>query len=142
VFLANIGPLAAFTERAAWARNFFEAGGIEAIDSPGFNTADALADAFGGSGALIACVCGRDEDYAKLEGTVTALRARGCAAVYIVGKPETLEILLEADARAIQRVLFEGCDALAILQEAHDLLKVDEVIAAARRRAGDETQAG
>ncbi|RIA56334.1 methylmalonyl-CoA mutase family protein [Dichotomicrobium thermohalophilum] len=142
VFLANIGQLAAFTERATWAKNFFEAGGIEAIDSPGFDSAEALADAFSQSGALIACLCGRDEDYAKLAGAVTALRERGAAAVYIVGKPDTLEMLLEADARAIQRVLFEGCDALTILREAHDLLKVDEVIGAARRRAADETEAG
>ncbi len=142
VFLANIGPLAAFTERATWAKNFFEAGGIEAIDSPGFDSAEALADAFGESGALIACLCGRDGDYAKLAGVVPALRARGAGAVYIVGKPDTLEMLLEADARAIQRVLFEGCDALAILREAHEVLKVQEVISAACRRAADETETG
>ncbi len=142
VFLANIGPQAAFTERATWARNVFEAGGIEAIDSPGFDSAEALADAFSQSGALIACLCGRDADYAKLAGVVPALRARGAGAVYIVGRPDTLEMLLEADARAIQRVLFEGCDALAILREAHEVLKVDEVISAARRRAADDTEAG
>jgi methylmalonyl-CoA mutase len=142
VFLGNIGPLAAFTERATWARNVFEAGGIEAIDSPGFDSVEALADAFGESGALLACLCGRDADYAKLAGVVPALRERGAAAVYVVGTSETLEVLLEADARAIQRVLFEGCDALAILREAHEALQVDEVISAARRRAADETQAG
>jgi len=142
VFLATIGPLAAFTDRATWARNFFEAGGIEAIDSPGFDSVEALAGAFRESGALIACLCGRDEDYASLSGAAEALRARGAAAVYIVGRPQTLETLSEADARGVQRVLFEGCDALAILEEAHRLLKVDEVIAAARRRAADETQAG
>ncbi len=139
VFLANIGALAAFTERASWARNFFEAGGIEAIDSPGFDSAEALADAFRESGALIACLCGRDDDYAKLSGVVPALRARGAAAVYLVGNPDTLP---EADARATQRVLFEGCDALAILNEAHDALKVGEVISTARRRASDEIQDG
>lgn len=143
VFLANIGALAAFTERASWARNLFEAGGIEAIDSPGFNSSEALADAFRESGALIACLCGRDEDYAKLAGVVPALRARGAAAVYVVGKPDMPpDTLPEADSRAIQRVLFEGCDALAILNEAHDVLKVDEVISAARRRAADEIQYG
>lgn len=142
VFLANIGALAAFTERATWARNFFEAGGIEAIDSPGFDSAEAVAEAFRESGAMIACLCGRDADYAKLAGVVSGLRARGAAAVYIAGKPDTLEMLLEADARAIQRVLFEGCDALAILREAHEILKVDEVIDAARRRAAEETEAG
>ncbi len=142
VFLANLGALAAFTERATWAKNFFESGGIEVIDSAGFTEVEALTDAFRESGALIACLCGRDEDYAKLAGVVTSLRARGAAAVYLVGKPKTLEMPLEADAREIQRLLFDGCDALAILREAHQLLKVDDVILAARRRAADETQAG
>jgi methylmalonyl-CoA mutase len=142
MFLANIGSLAAFTERATWAKNFFEAGGIEAIDSPGFDSVDALADAFHESGALTACLCGRDVDYAALAGVATALRARGAAAVYIVGTSETLEMLAEADARAVQRVLHECCDALAILREAQEILQVDEVISAARRRAADETEAG
>ena len=37
VFLANLGTLADFTARATFAKNFFEAGGIEAVaneDSP------------------------------------------------------------------------------------------------------------
>jgi len=143
VFLANIGALAAFTERASWARNFFEAGGVEAIDSPGFDSAEAVAEAFRESGALIACLCGRDEDYAKLAGVAGALRARGAAAVYVVGAPDMLPSTLpEADMRAIRRVLFEGCDVLAILREAHEALKVGEVISAARRRAADEIQHG
>ena len=35
VFLANLGPASAFSERAAFARNFFEAGGIEARSNDG-----------------------------------------------------------------------------------------------------------
>jgi len=142
VFLANIGTLAAFTERATWAKNFFEAGGIEAIQGSGFESLNALAGAFRESGALIACLCGRDDDYAALAGVAEALRGRGAAAVYVVGTAKTLEVLPDVDARVIQRVLFEGCNALAILREAHEVLKVDEVISAARRRADDELPAG
>ena len=36
VFLANLGPIAAFTARARFAKNFFEAGGIEAVMNDGF----------------------------------------------------------------------------------------------------------
>ena len=37
IFLANLGPIAAFTARATFAKNFFEAGGIEAITNDGFS---------------------------------------------------------------------------------------------------------
>ena len=33
IFLANLGTLAEFTARATFAKNFFEAGGIEAVDA-------------------------------------------------------------------------------------------------------------
>lgn len=38
IFLANLGPLAAFTPRATFAKNFFESGGIEAVTNDGFAT--------------------------------------------------------------------------------------------------------
>src|SRR5262249_22483843 len=38
VFLANLGPLSAFIARATFARNFFEAGGIEALTNDGFKS--------------------------------------------------------------------------------------------------------
>ena len=43
VFLANIGPVAAFTARATFAKNFFEAGGIEAPGNEGFASTQAAA---------------------------------------------------------------------------------------------------
>lgn len=142
VFLANIGPLAAYTERATWARNFFEAGGIAAIPGGGADSAQALAAGFRDSGATIACLCGRDADYAALAGAAEALRAAGAAAVYMTGTPATLDGLAAADLRALDRVLHDGSDALSILGEMHRLLQVDEVIGAARRRADDETRTG
>ena len=36
IFLANLGTLAEFTARATFAKNFFEAGGIEAVANDGF----------------------------------------------------------------------------------------------------------
>ncbi|MFP4538860.1 MAG: methylmalonyl-CoA mutase family protein, partial [Dichotomicrobium sp.] len=138
VFLANIGPLAAFTERATWAKNFFEAGGIAALDRPGADSVGALVDAFSKSGASIVCLCGTDDGYAALSGAAAALREAGAVAVYIVGTAATLEALPQADTGAVHRVLHEGCDALAILSEAHRILQVDEVIGSARRREADE----
>ncbi len=42
VFLANLGTVAEFTARATFAKNFFEAGGIEAITSDGFKSRDEI----------------------------------------------------------------------------------------------------
>ncbi len=48
IFLANLGPVAAFTARATFAKNFFEAGGVEALGNEGFADAAALAEGFQG----------------------------------------------------------------------------------------------
>jgi methylmalonyl-CoA mutase len=142
VFLANIGPLAAYTERATWAKNFFEAGGIAAIPGDGADSAHALAAEFRDSGASITCLCGRDADYAALAGVAEALREAGAAAVYIMATPATLDGLADVDVRAVDRVLHDGCNALSILREAHHRLQVGEVIAAARRRQAEEARTG
>ena len=36
MFLANLGTLSDFTARATFAKNFYEAGGIEAVTNDGF----------------------------------------------------------------------------------------------------------
>src|SRR5262249_7219812 len=64
IFLANLGRLADFTARATFARNLFEAGGIEAPPNDGFLDRDAMIAAFKASGAKLACLCGSDEVYA------------------------------------------------------------------------------
>ena len=46
VFLANLGKLADFTARATFAKNFFEAGGIEAVTNDGFAGRDQMIAAF------------------------------------------------------------------------------------------------
>ncbi len=88
VFLANLGPVASHTARAMWARNFYEAGGIEASTNEGFATADEAAAAFAASGAPIACVCSSDAVYAELaETTAKALKAAGAVRVELAGNP-------------------------------------------------------
>src|SRR3979411_1121077 len=65
VFLANLGAPADFTARAAFARRFFETGGIEAVDTEGFTDPAALSAAFKASGAALACLCSSDRIYAQ-----------------------------------------------------------------------------
>ena len=88
VFLANLGPVASHTARATWARNFYEAGGIEAVTNDGFTTAEEAATAFASDGATIACLCSSDAVYADLaEATAKALKSAGAARVELAGKP-------------------------------------------------------
>src|SRR5262249_54196365 len=57
VFLANLGTPADFNARATFAKNFFAAGGIEAMDNDGFTSREEMIEAFKAAGANLACLC-------------------------------------------------------------------------------------
>src|SRR3954469_14860331 len=63
VFLANLGKLADFTARTLFAKNVFEAGGIEAATNDGFESRGAMIAAFKVSGTKLACLCSSDKVY-------------------------------------------------------------------------------
>lgn len=118
VFLANLGPIAAFTARAMFAKNFFEAGGIEAPGNDGFADAAAMASAFKASGAKIACICSSDAVYGEqAEAAARALKGAGAARVYLAGRPGDLEAALKA--AGVDEFVFVGADVLAALAGAH-----------------------
>ncbi|WP_262271892.1 methylmalonyl-CoA mutase subunit beta [Microvirga yunnanensis] len=119
VFLANLGPIAAFTARATFAKNFFEAGGIEAVTNDGFSDNERLRQAFGNSGARLSCLCSTDEIYEQhAAAAAETLRAAGSTLVALAGRPGEHD---EAWTRAgIGTFVFAGCDALAILSQALD----------------------
>ena len=121
VFLANLGHLSDFGARATFARNFFAAGGIEAVTNEGFADHGAMVAAFRASGARFACLCSSDEVYAlqALE-AAAALGAAGASSLYFAGRPREREAALkEAGVRCF---IYSGCDALATLKAAHDIL--------------------
>jgi methylmalonyl-CoA mutase len=121
VFLANLGKLSDFTARAGFAKNFFEAGGIEAVTNDGFASYDAMLAAFKASGARLACLCSTDEVYAKE--AITAAKALADANhVYLAGRPRELDAALKA--AGVGTFVYAGCDALATLRAAHDILGV------------------
>jgi methylmalonyl-CoA mutase len=118
IFLANLGPIAAFTARATFAKNFFEAGGIAALSNDGFADAGALADGFKASGAKLAVLCSSDALYAEhgIE-AAKALKAAG-ATVYFAGRPGELESgLREA---GVADFVYVGSDLLTQLTAALD----------------------
>lgn len=171
VFLANLGQLSDFTARASFAKNFYEAGGIEAVSNDGFllssplpagerSTAKrsgegeqsspqrsnpspapspsaperplpmgevktdlaAMIAAFKKSGARLACLCSSDAVHAKeAADAVKALDAAG-AIVHLAGRPGQHEAIWRQ--AGVKTFIFMGCDALATLNAAHDILAV------------------
>jgi methylmalonyl-CoA mutase len=120
VFLANLGKPSDFTARASFAKNFFEAGGIEAIGNDGFASSDEMIAALKASGARLACLCSSDDVYAR-EAAAAAQALRGAgASVWLAGQPGALEPAL-AQA-GVSGFVFAGCDALAALRAAHELV--------------------
>lgn len=120
VFLANFGSVAEHTARAMFAKNFFEAGGIEAHGSDGFNEVDALVQAFTASKSDMAVICGSDALYeSDGEVIVTALKDAGCKQIYIAGRPANAKALAGS---GVTDFIFMGSDVLSILQTAMTLL--------------------
>lgn len=117
VFLANLGPVSAFTARATFAKNFFEAGGIEAITNDGFSDQNTLKQAYLASKAQLSCICSSDEIYAThaVEAAET-LKNSGSSAIYLAGRPGDNE--QQWTSAGISTFVFAGCDTLAVLSEA------------------------
>jgi methylmalonyl-CoA mutase len=118
MFLANLGTPAAFTTRATFAKNFFEAGGIEAVTNDGFAGRDDMVAAFTASRAALACLCSSDAVYeSEAVEAARALASAGARNIYLAGRPGALDA--ELKAAGVQGFIYVGCDVLASLQEAH-----------------------
>ena len=132
VFFANLGTAADFTTRATFARNFFEAGGIEAVTNEGFLASPlpmgevktgiaALIAAYKESGAPLACICSTDSIYATGAAiTAQALKQAGAKHIYLAGRPGELETALET--AGVADYIYMGCDMLTTLKAAHGIL--------------------
>jgi methylmalonyl-CoA mutase len=121
IFLANLGRLAEFTARATFARNFFEAGGIEALTNEGFASHDDMVGAFKASGTSFACLCSSDEVYGREAVTAAqGLAQAGARHIYLAGRPKEADALRAA---GVQTFIYAGCDALATLKAAHAILE-------------------
>lgn len=118
LFLANLGTLESFAARAGFAKNFFEAGGIEAPDNDGSWEIPTLVHHFRKSGTPLACLCSSDAVYAtNAADAAKALKDAGAAFVCLAGRPGGKE----ADLRAagIDDFIFVGSDTLATLRAVH-----------------------
>ena len=125
VFLANMGRVSEFTARASFAKNLFEAGGIEAVPGAGGIDIAAIVQDFKNSGARFVAICSSDAVYAEHSVLVAnALAEAGAASIYLAGRPGDLEKSLKE--AGVGGFIFIGCDAHAILTSAYDLLKAGQ----------------
>jgi methylmalonyl-CoA mutase len=122
VFLANLGRLSEFTTRAMFAKNFYEAGGIEALSNDGFKDQAAMIAAFKASGAKLTCLCSSDAVYAAQAAAAAKVLNTAGATVHLAGRPGENE----ANWRqaGVKTFIFMGCDVVSTLQAAHDILAV------------------
>ena len=114
IFLAAIGAPAAHSRRVAFARDFFETGGVAALVDPGAAEAKISAERFRSSGARFVCLCGADEDYAaSADSFAQELKNAGADYVLLAGRPGEREAQFRA--AGIDDFIFAGQDALAFL---------------------------
>lgn len=117
VFLANLGSPSSFTARSTFAKNFYEAAGIEAVGSDGSSSMADLLQAYRSSGAKLVCICSSDEIYQEHAAeTVEALRDAGVSRIHLAGRPRDQE--QELGRLGISAFIFIGCDTLRVLAEA------------------------
>lgn len=120
IFLACLGAQADFTPRAAFAKNFFESGGVEAMSQQ--VEAATVGDAFKSASTPLACLCASDRAYEEgATAAAAALQAAGARHIFMAGRPHAREA--EWRAAGVQSFIYEGCDLLATLQAAYDILE-------------------
>jgi methylmalonyl-CoA mutase len=114
VFLATLGAPAEFTARANFAANFFEAGGIQALSG-------AISD-YQAVRTPIACLCiSTKVSEAELASAAAALKRSGARHIYFARWPTARDDIVRA--AGVQTFIDEGCDALATLNAAYDILQ-------------------
>ncbi len=117
IFVANLGRPADYTGRNLFARNLFEAGGIEAVDSGGFDDTAAAAEAFTASKANLAVICSSDAVYeARAAEAARALKQAGAGRIYLAGRPGESREMYENNG--IDDFVYLGCDILQTLRTA------------------------
>ncbi len=121
IALVNLGTVADFTARTTFAKNFFEAGGIETIGNAGSSTTDEAITLYKASGASIAVICGTDKQYTDMGVELAvALKGAGCARLYLAGKPGNVTDIMAA---GLDETIYMGCDVIEAIERAYSALE-------------------
>lgn len=116
IYLAALGGTAEFTARANFATNLFAAGGIESHPGCGGYAVNEIVRDFETGGFSLAVICGTDKAYETHAAALAqALAEAGCSHVWLAGKHE---------AEGVDGHVHPGCDALSVLQLAHNLMGI------------------
>ncbi|GAK33437.1 methylmalonyl-CoA mutase small subunit [alpha proteobacterium Q-1] len=119
IYLAALGALADHGARLNWVRNAFATGGIAAIAGAGGMEPEAIAQAFAGSDAPEAVICGTDAHYAEHGAALArALKKAGAGFVYLAGRAGSDEA--ELRAAGVDAFIHQGIDLVKLLGAAHD----------------------
>ncbi|GHF28909.1 methylmalonyl-CoA mutase [Kordiimonas sediminis] len=114
IVLATIGPVAEYTARATFAKNFFEAGGIETVQVVDIKEVPQLSEKFKEIKSCISVICGSDDRYEQeAENLASLLRKGGCKRVYLAGK---------MDVPGVDECIYMGCNLLDVIEGAYDAL--------------------
>jgi len=117
VFLATLGAAAEFTPRASFAKNFFESGGIEAVEAAGSE----IAGSYKAAGAALTCLCSSDKVYEQEAlAAIGAIKAAGGRHIYLAGRPGEREAALRA--AGVESFIYDGCDGLSTLNAVYAML--------------------
>ncbi|MCB0748596.1 MAG: methylmalonyl-CoA mutase, partial [Ignavibacteriae bacterium] len=122
VFLANMGSIKDYKARADFSKGFFEIGGFEVFDPPGFsNIAELVKDVLD-SGTQIVTICSTDDKYPELVPQITkALKSKNeNIQIILAGYPK--DQIDQHKKSGIDDFIFLGADAMKILTSLHNKL--------------------
>ncbi|WP_051335385.1 methylmalonyl-CoA mutase family protein [Methylocapsa acidiphila] len=117
VFLAKLGSVEGSAPWARFARDFFAAGGLQAVNDIGFANPQDVEAAFRESASKIACICASDsESVERIVATARRLVEAGARLVFLAARADAKEAARRAGD--VDDFIFPGCEALAILDRA------------------------
>ncbi len=120
VFLANMGTIKDYRARADFAKSFFEVGGFEVLDPPGFTNINDLVNDVIDSETSIVVICSSDEKYPVLVSQITkAIKTKNeKIQIILAGYPK--DQIEQHKKSGVDDFIYLGCDALKILTSLHD----------------------
>ncbi|MCB0732696.1 MAG: methylmalonyl-CoA mutase, partial [Ignavibacteriae bacterium] len=112
VFLANMGSIKDYKARADFSKGFFEIGGFEVFDPPGFSNITELVKDVLDSGTQIVTICSTDDKYPELVPQITkALKSKNeNIQIILAGYPK--DQIEEHKKNGIEDFIYLGADVM------------------------------
>lgn len=120
IFLANMGTIKDYKARADFAKGFFEIGGFEVFDPPGYSDIENLTKDVIDSGTFIIVICSTDDKYPELVPQISkSIKSKNQKIqIILAGYPK--DQIEQHKKSGIDDFIFLGCDAFKILNSLHN----------------------